>query len=284
MTAPKVTQCPECSAAFRITQKQLEAAGGSVRCGSCLFIFNAYSYLDAPDNIKSQERTSSKPSPTIQTEKHAGVIVRKKNSKTPVSSHLHGTPQKNASEAVAPTLFALENNADLIQKELEKKFPEKKVFNRKQCFIRLGWGSLISLLIALLVIQFALFNKNTLALDTKYRDLYIHLCQHLNCSLPPVFNIDHIRSLDLIVQQHPEKNNVLLVDAVIISESSYPQPFPLIALTFSDINGKVIAGRVMRPDEYLGGELTGTRICRITSPSGWGWKLLTLVKKQSVMH
>jgi len=36
-----ITQCPKCLTSFRATDAQLTIAGGSVRCGSCLHVFNA---------------------------------------------------------------------------------------------------------------------------------------------------------------------------------------------------------------------------------------------------
>lgn len=36
-----VTQCPYCQTRFRLSQQQLAAAAGSVRCGACLKVFNA---------------------------------------------------------------------------------------------------------------------------------------------------------------------------------------------------------------------------------------------------
>lgn len=37
----KLTQCPHCQNVFRVTQSQLSAASGQVRCGSCLGTFSA---------------------------------------------------------------------------------------------------------------------------------------------------------------------------------------------------------------------------------------------------
>lgn len=36
-----VTQCPKCDTTFRVTQAQLTAAKGAVRCGACLHVFRA---------------------------------------------------------------------------------------------------------------------------------------------------------------------------------------------------------------------------------------------------
>ena len=52
-----ITRCPQCSTAFRITRRHLMAAKGSVRCGSCLHIFKASSYIvgdDLPEELNFQ--------------------------------------------------------------------------------------------------------------------------------------------------------------------------------------------------------------------------------------
>ncbi|CAM3538456.1 zinc-ribbon and DUF3426 domain-containing protein [Parendozoicomonas haliclonae] len=40
-----ITRCPECNTAFRITRGHLQAAKGSVRCGSCLYVFRADQHI-----------------------------------------------------------------------------------------------------------------------------------------------------------------------------------------------------------------------------------------------
>jgi predicted Zn finger-like uncharacterized protein len=40
-----VTQCPHCRTSFRVSQVQLSAAQGAVRCGACLHVFNAHKHL-----------------------------------------------------------------------------------------------------------------------------------------------------------------------------------------------------------------------------------------------
>ncbi len=41
MTEKRETRCPHCGAGFQIEEAQLQHAGGRVRCGSCLQIFDA---------------------------------------------------------------------------------------------------------------------------------------------------------------------------------------------------------------------------------------------------
>lgn len=46
--ADKITRCPKCATAFRISNAVLSSAKGLVRCGSCLTVFNAREHLEQP--------------------------------------------------------------------------------------------------------------------------------------------------------------------------------------------------------------------------------------------
>ena len=65
MSEMLATQCPHCQTRFRLTEEQMRAAGGKVRCGACLKIFSA-----RPDLAGTEERklppppASSSPSPS----------------------------------------------------------------------------------------------------------------------------------------------------------------------------------------------------------------------------
>lgn len=54
-----VTRCPNCRTAFKVTETQLAAHGGKVRCGKCAFIFNAR------DSLELQASTE-KPAPVVE--------------------------------------------------------------------------------------------------------------------------------------------------------------------------------------------------------------------------
>lgn len=42
---PLITECPNCSTRFRVTESQLEVASGRVRCGACLTVFQGTEHL-----------------------------------------------------------------------------------------------------------------------------------------------------------------------------------------------------------------------------------------------
>lgn len=45
MTETLLTKCPHCSTTFRLTQAQLQIAGGAVRCGACYQVFHANEHI-----------------------------------------------------------------------------------------------------------------------------------------------------------------------------------------------------------------------------------------------
>ena len=51
-----ITRCPHCNTTFRVTENQLEVAGGAVRCGSCLEIFTARNHIVELNTSLEQER------------------------------------------------------------------------------------------------------------------------------------------------------------------------------------------------------------------------------------
>lgn len=65
-----ITRCPQCATAFRVTPEVLQVANGSVRCGSCLRVFNARAHLlnnendqkDAVALSDTSDNTSQDPS------------------------------------------------------------------------------------------------------------------------------------------------------------------------------------------------------------------------------
>lgn len=56
-----VAQCPFCQTRFRLSQEHLQAAGGSVRCGACLKVFNANLTIKADPQSTAATLAASAP-------------------------------------------------------------------------------------------------------------------------------------------------------------------------------------------------------------------------------
>lgn len=116
------------------------------------------------------------------------------------------------------------------------------------------WTVVIIALVAGLVSQIAWFQFDRLAAVPELRPWYEQACEYAGCELEPLVAMDRIQSRKLVVRTDPENRSALLVDAVIINQAEFDQPFPAIALTFSNLNGDVVAQSVFSPEDYLAGE------------------------------
>jgi len=127
------------------------------------------------------------------------------------------------------------------------------------------WGVGLVLAIALGVGQYIYFNFHSLA-HGPLRPWLERGCQWVQCVLPPQVDTNLIRSNSLIVRSHPTQRGALAVDAIITNQADFPQPYPQLQLQFTDLNGAPVAGRQFRPDEYLSGELRGSRLMPVQQP------------------
>ena len=69
-----VTRCPWCSSAFHVGLLQLEAAGGRVRCGGCLQVFNARDHF-VVEQKSIFDITDAQSDPSIQEPKRHSAVA-----------------------------------------------------------------------------------------------------------------------------------------------------------------------------------------------------------------
>ena len=241
MTAPRVTSCPHCKTSFRITQAQLRAANGSVRCGSCLQVFDAKSSADKETSPQPKEKTVTAPS----------LELSASNTEEPLKPVSSTEPEQNFSKAI---------------RELDEKEGRLTQFTRKQRQQNYLWSACAVFFVLILLFQYAWFNKDTLSLNSTLHPAYEWLCKTASCTLPPRIDIASMKSLQLMVRSHPDQEDALVVDAVIINNAEHFQPYPILDLSFTDINGNLVANREFSSQEYLAGELAGSKKMPIGQP------------------
>lgn len=251
MKGSRITRCPKCQTSFKVTQAQLRAASGSVRCGSCLEVFDALSNMPnkaAPEK-PLQKKPKDKPAEK-QSTRHDKVAEK--------NTTQDSKPEESTVRAVETTPEE-EPPFHSFLDTLNKEHVEVDEESGRSSLRVMGWVTLILIFSVSLAGQYAWFNRDQLSLDPRLRPAYTLSCQYLNCSLPVLVDVNAIKSLQLHIRSHPERSEGLVVDSVIINEATFPQPWPLLELTFTDINGQPEASRRFRPKEYLGGALAGSR-------------------------
>jgi len=199
---------------------------------------SAFSSLENPGNSGGEQARSTQ----MPGGNSAGNRARQDDFREPLSA----ADQKPARE---PSFQLDSLRADPVGSK-----PKLRVEPSRQWLKTLIWSLIATVIAGFIVAQLAWFQFDSLSRNSYLRPVYQQACQLFACELPSMFDIRQIRSQNLVVRSHPLEPKALIIDAVMINQASYEQPFPDIALTFSDINNQVIAKKTYTPGEYLSGE------------------------------
>lgn len=130
----------------------------------------------------------------------------------------------------------------------------------------LRWGGLSVLMLMLLLGQYLMFNFAELGRTPEWRGFYSTVCGAVGCTLPNPSDVTRLRGANLVVREHPSMDNALVVDLLLFNKADYEQPFPLLELGFTALDGTTVASRRFTPDEYLKGDLAGADGMPIDTP------------------
>ena len=117
-----------------------------------------------------------------------------------------------------------------------------------------------------LIVQVFWWQRDDWSKDLSIRPIYEFSCSIFSCELAPLRAADAIYSKNLVVRQHPEVEDALIVDALVINGAHFEQPYPVVELRFSAMGGRTVAGRRFQPDEYLAGEAIGAKMMAPNTP------------------
>lgn len=110
----------------------------------------------------------------------------------------------------------------------------------------------IGALTVALLLQLLLADRAQLAGDARWRPWIAGTCALLRCSLPAWQEPAAFVLLQRDVGPHPARPGVLRVSATFRNDARWPQPWPDVLLTLSDLEGREAGARRFRADEYLG--------------------------------
>jgi predicted Zn finger-like uncharacterized protein len=222
------TYCPGCAAIFRITAETVSAAGGRVRCGECDRVFNAVDCL-YDDAVAAR---------------HAALM---------------DTGQGLPVAAAVPPHDDRENVPERVTAApLERPLPREGWTARSTTGKNVAGGLAIGLLVLLLGLQWAYFNRDTLAADASLRPVLERACNMLHCRLPLRVDLTQLEIINRDVRKHPQVDTALLINATVANRAGFNQPYPVFEISFSDLAGKPVAMRRFLPSEYLGESIDTT--------------------------
>jgi hypothetical protein len=112
------------------------------------------------------------------------------------------------------------------------------------------WWLIVVALALLLVSQMLLAQRNELAANARWRPLVNGLCGVLQCDVPAWREPAAFTMLQRSVQPKPGATGVLHVNASFRNDARWPQPWPTVLLTLSDMDGRQVGLRAFKPGEY----------------------------------
>ena len=239
------TQCPQCETQFRLTDAQLQAAGGLVRCGVCDAVFNALETL--PDKIG------------LNSESHAGDKSPDDN----ITAAFDLADSKSEQDSTDDDSTSQETDADydLFQHDddtpgAQSVIPDELRDSRytqpsPSLLSTLLWSLAILFLGLTLVLEYAWFHRDQLAQLPQVQPWIKRLCQHVDCKLAALRDPTQVELLSRNVYSHPNRKQALMVSVTLVNHASFAQPYPDMKIDFSDIRGAIVAARRFHASEYL---------------------------------
>lgn len=147
-----------------------------------------------------------------------------------------------------------QESSSLIENDDQPKAGTKENSPTKGQFWLWFTGSMLAIL--MLLAQLIYFNSLSVTRGSSLWPLTSWFCSLTGCPLQPMADSSKILTGELMVRTHPRVSSALFVDAVILNQGNFEQPFPHLRLIFENLQGAVIAQRIFTPADYLQGEVS----------------------------
>jgi len=259
------TLCPHCQTRFKITDEQLEAHHGMVRCGHCLQAFDAYlgfvpdkphAQLEFPlldETALTVENTVPlKAASVVEETNPIGEILHEAAITAP-AAHEESSPAASLPETPPAIVEPVAQPANLtLAEQVAIVHDDDYAPISPPPYRKWPWMAALFLLILALLAQSAYFFRVDLAArQPGLKPVLVGYCQLLGCSvpLPQKTGLMSIESSDL--EADPTHENQITLNALLRNRAPYAQTFPNLELTLNDTQDKPIARRVFKPADYL---------------------------------
>lgn len=254
-----ITACPACQTQFEVTDEQLQAYAGKVRCGECNHVFDARSHLLAPQvaetpvaevsdtqEIDSDAAVYFKVSAEAAQVDHLSAVPDPVLELDPVSEHtLSSTWNVSVNEGIGaePAIPAFLRDVSL---EDERPVPVQSVASQRL------FGLLSFILLLAMLLQFIYFTRTGLAANyPQTKPLLQAFCQHLHCDISLPHDITQMTIDDADIQEHKEREGVLAFSSVLMNHGMVAQAYPKVELTLTNMADEAVLRKVLQPSDYL---------------------------------
>ncbi|MBT8139287.1 MAG: zinc-ribbon and DUF3426 domain-containing protein [Gammaproteobacteria bacterium] len=249
-----ITECPHCKTRFLVMENLFKSADGNARCGACMKTFKVFDHLKDYGNNAGGLLIN----PEIARKKIASTEIQDPSLQSTLAQRQRGDGRiepvvLGADQAVDSAQYIDQLQPDPI--DMQRRQPQ--LAGRIANLIPTTCGLVLALLMAgLMLLQWFEISAADLPDNKLLRGAHHYACQLVRCEAA---GKQYIVARQLIVYSHPERDDALLVETVIVNLAKRAKPFPRLKLEFHNIDGEAVASRVFKPEDYLAGELAGKR-------------------------
>lgn len=258
-----LTRCPRCKTLFRVTPAQLQTRAGTVRCGRCMHVFDAYEALavdktpalTAPAQAEPSPARDDAPDAQTATATPAPVPVP-----APAAAPAHQpAPPWRAEQSPPPVVAPVPSTASHATPTAHRRttstlppVPLGQPLLRQPTPQQLWAAGAIGVAI-LLALQMTFAYRSELA--ARYplmRSALTWICDHTGCrvTLPQRPELVRIEASDvhMIDANRPQ---LIQLTATLRSYANYDLAYPALDLVLTNATEHALARRIFVPDEYL---------------------------------
>lgn len=272
------TQCPECETYFRVTEDDLGAAEGQVRCSQCESVFDARTRLLTP----TQEHALAVPPMGAESadDPAIGDLFGNESEgdreRDPATDADASAFDSGLDAALDPTMGDRDLGA-LDAPRLDPRFDDalpEPVMDEALLRTPLGfelptgasplltdagrprpkrgpWLAASALLTLALGAQLVHANREPLARDPRVGPALVDAYRSLRLPLKAPTDLARLAVQRADVTSHPVYRDVLYITATVTNEADFTQPLPLLRVRLDDRWGEPVGVRIFRPEEYL---------------------------------
>jgi predicted Zn finger-like uncharacterized protein len=245
-----LARCPNCATVFRIAPADLRAARGLVRCGVCFGVFDAVEALEEPAQpILPAEVVEALPAPLETT----GLDLSEGMDRNPTEAFsAEPVPESAAVPGRAGALADQDTETGPVATPALTAHAMLLASEHPRPRARAGWVALTALMTLCLSAQLAWFRgTEVLRAYPGLQESFAAVCTFAGCQLPGPRDPGAVRVMERDLREHPRYRDALLLNAILVNQAVFAQPYPILELALYDTEGAVVAGRRFEPREYL---------------------------------
>ena len=258
-----VTRCPECQIAFRAEPSQLSAAGGLVRCGTCLAVFNAEQYIEQPDSESLNveylpyvlDKFDDLGGATDQLEEELNNVLNERLDQE-IDHEIMDAELVSSAEnhgKFADILDQILEDSVTDQTDIPNPFAIDEVLtDPAPVSTRSRLPTVAALLVALslLAAAFVYVNSARLSLNPQYRSALQTLCQYAQCAIAEYRDLSEIEVTQFTVLSDPQLLGSIRMQLLIVNRAAFSQRLPGLKILFTDLEQLPVAQQIIPAAEY----------------------------------